>query len=396
MLLDIIVAAVLLTQAARGFRAGIGAFALSLIGMCLGAAVALRFMPGLIASIPTIATSPTASAFMLALAVCFAALAGDALLGGLGRALRRKTSNQSFRFVDSALGAAAGVALAAVVIGVAATAVTPVLPTSATKAVSNSTLVPAISRALPPEVKRWSTGLTALIDASGFPQVFGGQEPDVPTAGGDEGITRTKAVQAAADSVLKIRADSSACGTAAEGSGWVAASHRVVTNAHVVAGANAVRVVDPSSGRELQAKVVSFDSSLDLAILAVADLTAAPLQRTGALSVGTATVVAGYPLDGPYRLDAARVAARINAVGSDIYGKAGVTRDIYAIRGTVQPGNSGGPLLTADGRVAGTVFARSTTTSTVGYVLTNAATKKLVDSAAADTTEASTAGCRAS
>jgi S1-C subfamily serine protease len=49
-----------------------------------------------------------------------------------------------------------------------------------------------------------------------------------------------------------------------------------------------------------------------------------------------------------------------------------VTREIYSIRSTVRPGNSGGPLLTTGGRVYGVVFARSTSDNETGYVLTAA------------------------
>ena len=68
---------------------------------------------------------------------------------------------------------------------------------------------------------------------------------------------------------------------------------------------------------------------------------------------------------------------------TDLYGGPGVAREVYAIRGVVRPGNSGGPLLTADGRVAGTVFAMSALDPQTGYVLTDAATAPLLDAAGA-------------
>jgi S1-C subfamily serine protease len=81
-------------------------------------------------------------------------------------------------------------------------------------------------------------------------------------------------------------------------------------------------------------------------------------------------VVAGYPEDGGLDLQAATVANKINARGQNIYGSETVTREIYSIRSTVRPGNSGGPLLTTDGKVYGVVFARSTSDAETGYVLT--------------------------
>ncbi len=80
--------------------------------------------------------------------------------------------------------------------------------------------------------------------------------------------------------------------------------------------------------------------------------------------------MAGYPQDGDLNLQAATVAGRVQARGQNIYNDAPVTREIYSIRSTVRPGNSGGPLLTTDGRVFGVVFARSTSDAETGYVLT--------------------------
>ena len=61
-------------------------------------------------------------------------------------------------------------------------------------------------------------------------------------------------------------------------------------------------------------------------------------------------VVAGFPEDGPYQTVAARIRGAELARGPDIYQDADVTRDIYAVRAQVQPGNSGGPLLDTTGR----------------------------------------------
>lgn len=62
----------------------------------------------------------------------------------------------------------------------------------------------------------------------------------------------------------------------------------------------------------------------------------------------------------------------MKATGRNIYNDEIVTREIYSIRSTVRPGNSGGPLLTTAGRVYGVVFARSTSDDETGYVLTAA------------------------
>ena len=111
------------------------------------------------------------------------------------------------------------------------------------------------------------------------------------------------------------------------------------------------------------------------------------------IGIHTGVVVVGFPQDGPYRVTPARVRAVMQAPGDDIYGGSGVTREVYSLYAAVQPGNSGGPVLTQEGRVAGTVFARSLVDAQTGYALTNAETAAKIDAAAHDTTPASTQRC---
>jgi S1-C subfamily serine protease len=118
--------------------------------------------------------------------------------------------------------------------------------------------------------------------------------------------------------------------------------------------------------------VVLFDPDRDVAVLYVPELRAPVLSFDDAASRGDSAVVAGYPQDGDLNLQAATVAGRVKATGRNIYNDGIVTREIYSIRSTVRPGNSGGPLLTTTGRVYGVVFARSTSDDETGYVLTAA------------------------
>jgi S1-C subfamily serine protease len=60
----------------------------------------------------------------------------------------------------------------------------------------------------------------------------------------------------------------------------------------------------------------------------------------------------------------------LNALGEDIYGKPGVTREVYSLYAEVEPGNSGGPLVSKAGELAGIVFARSLDDVFTGYALT--------------------------
>jgi S1-C subfamily serine protease len=155
-----------------------------------------------------------------------------------------------------------------------------------------------------------------------------------------------------------------------EGSGFVYARERVMTNAHVVAGIDEPTVRVGGVGRAYEATVVLFDPEKDVAVLRVPGLRAPVLRFDDEAARGDAAVVAGYPQDGGLDLQAATVANRVRATGQNIYNDGTVTREVYSIRSTVRPGNSGGPLLTTEGRVFGVVFARSTSDAETGYVLT--------------------------
>ncbi|MEP7334091.1 MAG: trypsin-like peptidase domain-containing protein, partial [Terracoccus sp.] len=175
--------------------------------------------------------------------------------------------------------------------------------------------------------------------------------------------------------------------------GWVVSPGRIITNAHVVAGASRLRV--ESGGEMLPANVVLFDPNRDLAVLSVAGLDAPALPLGAGLERGQSAVVPGYPLDGPFTVVSARVRATLNARGYDIYSTGTVVREIYSLNTTVQPGNSGGPLLDTQGRVVGVVFAKSLEDDRTGYALTLAEARPVIDRAASASTSVDTGACLA-
>ncbi len=149
------------------------------------------------------------------------------------------------------------------------------------------------------------------------------------------------------------------------------ADDRVVTNAHVVAGVDAPLVELPGQPAR-EGRVVYFDPIDDIAVVSVDQLDARALPISSALAVGSPAVVQGYPGGGPFTSGSAQVISEGTVPVPDIYDDSSAPRDIYAIASIVRPGNSGGPLLTTDGQVAGIVFARSDTDDNVGYAMTPA------------------------
>ena len=104
--------------------------------------------------------------------------------------------------------------------------------------------------------------------------------------------------------------------------------------------------------------------------------------------------VAGFPLDAPsLHAVPARIGGIQNAQGPNIYQTATVTRQIYEIRAVVESGNSGGPLLSSDGRVYGVVFAAAVGVDNTGFALTAAQVSPGAQAGAEATTPVSTMGC---
>jgi len=368
-LLDILLLLVVVAYAASGYRRGLVAGCVSFAGFVGGAVVGVWVLPWVMDLVTAGTTRATVAAV---LTVLVPAVVGHELAGRLALRLRRELDEGPLRVADGVGGAAANSVAVLIVAWVAASVLGASSSPMVTSAIRDSTLLGAVHDAMPSTTPTWFSRATSALTQAGFPQVFNPFENDstaeVAKPTGDSVTAR--ATSAAKLSTVKIEGVSGDQGR--EGSGFVYASEHVMTNAHVVAG-----IADPSVriggvGRSYEARVVLFDPNRDVAVLYVPGLRAPVLRFDDSASRGDSAVVAGYPQDGDLNLQAATVANRVHATGQNIYSDAMVTREIYSIRSTVRPGNSGGPLLTTDGRVFGVVFARSTSDNETGYVLTAA------------------------
>jgi S1-C subfamily serine protease len=103
--------------------------------------------------------------------------------------------------------------------------------------------------------------------------------------------------------------------------------------------------------------------------------------------------VAGYPLNHTFTAVPARIGGTQDAIGPDIYQTGPVSRLIYEIRAHVEPGNSGGPLLSPAGNVYGVVFAAAVDNSNTGFALTASEVAADAHAGATQTDRISTQGC---
>jgi len=235
-----------------------------------------------------------------------------------------------------------------------------------------------------------------LIDKSPYTQVFGALgingSANVPPP--DKAVLAWPAVKKDRNSVVKIWGEAKyTCDRSLEGSGFVVSPEHVLTNAHVVAGMTNGPFVSFGGANGLPATVVLFDWNNDVAILYVPGLHAPPLHFAGTAARGSGAVVVGYPENGPFRADPARVGSQWAASGPNIYKTGSVTREIYAVRASVEPGNSGGPLLAKNGKVYGVVFAASTTARDTGFALTASVVRSDIRIGGQSTAQVSTRGC---
>jgi S1-C subfamily serine protease len=397
LLIDIVLAVVLVGYGLGGYRQGFVVSVLSLVGFLSGGALGMWLLPALLRGWHTLDNNVVGRTVLLVSGVFLLAALGQAIAVVFGFRLRRVMHDKPLRMVDSVLGVVAALTAVSVLVWFMAGAVRGGAPAPLAKGIGGSRIIQTIDRFVPPQAARLFAGFRSVLDREGFPRVFEGvqAEPIAPVAPPNNRLALGAGVARAAGSMVKITGVAASCNRGQEGSGWVVAPERVVTNAHVVAGVSSSHVRIQGSGRSYDAHVVVFDPRRDLAVLSVPGLPAPPLAQGSDLKRSDGAVVAGFPLDGPYRLDPARVRDVLRATGADIYGNPGVVRGVYSLFARIEPGNSGGPLLSSSGKVVGIVFAKSLDDDSTGYALTLAETRPVLDVAAGSFSPVSTGGCAA-
>src|SRR3546814_3814837 len=121
-------------------------------------------------------------------------------------------------------------------------------------------------------------------------------------------------------------------------------------------------------GSEVSASIVAFDPRRDLAVLRAPGLER-PALPLGDTEEGGRGAVFGHPGGGPLRAAPFEVGQEVTATGSDIYDSARTEREVLVLAAGLQPGDSGGALIDAEGRVVGVAFAIAPDRPGVAYAL---------------------------
>jgi S1-C subfamily serine protease len=362
-LLDLLLLLVIVGAIAGGLRLGFVARAASWLGIGVGLALATWTVPTALSLARDGQAGVRLMVGIVVLTLTVTLVAS--VFQAVGLRARRTIAASQLSGIDRAFGAVAG-GLAVILLVWFLVPAAADVPGEVSRQVRQSRLVALISSVTPtpPDTVR---ALRNLVDTSRFPEVFEDLRPTPVTGPPPEQIPVPEAtVEAVTQSTVNVETEG--CGRRYEGSGFAAAPDTIVTNAHVVAGADDVQVKRPD-GATLDATVVVFDPRSDLAVLEVAGLGQQPLERAQ-IETGTEGAVIGYPggQDTP-RTQPVTVQDRRTAVGRDIYGRERSEREVLFLSADLRQGDSGSPVIDVDGRVGGVVFAISPDRATAAFAL---------------------------
>jgi S1-C subfamily serine protease len=362
--LDWCLVLIALAYAVSGYWQGFITGSFATVGLVVGGLLGIWLAPHLLGEASPSLWVSLAALFVVLVCASF----GQAFLQYGGSRVRDQITWQPVRALDAVGGALLSVIAVLVVTWMLGVAVSGSRIPGIGPLVRDSKVLTTVNDVMPSQAQGALRGFDKVVGSSFFPRYLEPFAPEriVEVAPAPGNVVRDPEVEKAELSVFKIRGNSR-CGDGIEGSGFLYSPHRLMTNAHVVAG-----VTEPQvrvGTRNLPATVVYYDSDTDVAVLDV-DLDGPVVHFDNTGKPRQPTVVLGYPNDGPFDAQPARIRSIQRLRSPDIYGRGTVTREVFALRGKVRPGNSGGPLVSRDGKVLGVIFAASVRDQTTGYALT--------------------------
>ena len=362
--LDLIFFALIVGAAFTGYRYGFLARVASWAGLAIGLYLSLRLLPTVLSAFDL----PSSSSRLLVAAVVLVVgtFIGNAIGLVVGHRVRGVLPVGGARTADRVVGAGAGALSVLVGLWLLLPAIADV-PGFLSRAARDSAIANLVDDVFP-EPPDTTRAVRALVNQRAFPQVFDSLTP-APNAGAPPASSGLPAEVEARVIASSVKVLGEACGRIQEGSGFVVQDNVVVTNAHVVAGVERVEVSRPD-GRRVRATVAVFDSRKDLAVLRT-DRLALPALGRASGKVGLTGAVFGHPGgQEAVRPAPARISEETPAEGDDIYGNDGALRQIFILAASLQPGDSGGPMVDVEGRVVGVAFAIAPDRANTAYALT--------------------------
>jgi S1-C subfamily serine protease len=391
-LLDWLLVVLVLAYALSGYWQGFVTGAFATAGLLLGGLLGVWLAP--------VALGDADPSLLVSLGALFivilAASLGQGLLQWAGARIRDRITWQPARAIDAVGGAVLSGCAVLVVAWALGVAVSGSRIDGVTPLVRSSVVLAKVNEVLPARAGGLLDAFNNVVGTSFFPRYLEPFSPEriVEVQPGDKRMLRDPDVTRAGGSVLKVRGTND-CGRGVEGSGFVYADGRLMTNAHVVAGVDDPEVY-VGSDDAVDATVVFYDPRLDVAVLDFDSGEIPPLRLTpegDPAQPKEAVAILGYPQDGPFDIRSGRIRAAQTLRSPDIYGDGAVIRDVFSLRGLVRPGNSGGPIVDSEGQVAGVVFAASVTDDDTGYALTADQVRDAAADGRASDREVSTGGC---
>lgn len=354
---DILIVAIVIVAAIRGWYQGAIRQALGWLGFVAGFLVGSAFAPSLSTHITHAPWRP-----LLAIAIVIVAAYIGHFVGHIvGATIRRSIKMVKLGFVDSGIGVAVGVAGALLTCWLLAALLVATPWSTAAAGVQGSKIVKALDSALPP-VPSFEAKLQTLLHNANFPSVFASVvAPNVPSSGSAPTLRRNTLAPGGPSDVVKVLA--TGCTDVHQGTAFFVQSHIAVTNAHVVAGATSVSV------EGARATVAFFDPVNDIAILRVPSLNLVPMRFVSSVPTsGSSASIFGFPLDGSRTLSPSVISGQITAQSRDIYDQNLFNRTVLVLYANVQPGNSGSPVIVNE-HVAGVLFSKSLSQSSTAYAI---------------------------
>lgn len=364
-LLDVILGLVLVGFLVAGLARGVWATIGGAAGFLVGAVAAFFAMP-LVAGWVSDPVWRTVAVIGCAIVVV---LAGHALGSAAGREIQRSVRSPAVQTLSSLIGGVLNLVVAGVVIAALSFSIQAMGFPQVNQHMKQSMVLRGIDYLVPDRVESMFAEVRSVVLDSDIPELTQLLVPDAEPLPQSIDGELSEAAAVTAESVARISGIAHQCGQSQSGSGVAISPNRVVTNAHVLAGVSDVSVEMPD-GQVRTGRVVLFDSSRDLALVAVDTLDAGAASVGGPMETGEEGYVMGYPAGGPFNAGPAVVQARGESAVNNIYGGASSEVEVYQLNANVRQGNSGGPLVNTDGEVTGIIFARSVEGSSVGFAVT--------------------------